>query len=94
MRFSSFIGFSNLGIFFFSGLLFISCGSFQSGSYYTDGIYNSDNVIVVRRNKKTQATNAYTQYFDQQANQYNWDCLLYTSPSPRDGLLSRMPSSA
>ena len=25
--------------------------------------------------------------------EYN-DCLLYTSPSPRDGLLSRMPSSA
>ena len=25
----------------------------------------------------------------------NWcGCLLYTSPSPRDGLLSRMPSSA
>ena len=24
----------------------------------------------------------------------NWICLLYTSPSPRDGLLSRMPSSA
>ena len=23
-----------------------------------------------------------------------WACLLYTSPSPRDGLLSRMPSSA
>src|SRR5664279_6507475 len=22
-----------------------------------------------------------------------WSCLLYTSPSPRDGLLSRMPSS-
>ena len=28
--------------------------------------------------------------FSQQAN----GCLLYTSPSPRDGLLSRMPSSA
>ena len=27
------------------------------------------------------------------AEQYN-GCLLYTSPSPRDGLLSRMPSSA
>ena len=28
--------------------------------------------------------------------QANWlkSCLLYTSPSPRDGLLSRMPSSA
>ena len=25
---------------------------------------------------------------------YLWHCLLYTSPSPRDGLLSRMPSSA
>ena len=24
----------------------------------------------------------------------NYGCLLYTSPSPRDGLLSRMPSSA
>ena len=23
-----------------------------------------------------------------------WDCLLYTSPSPRDEVLSRMPSSA
>ena len=27
-------------------------------------------------------------------NQNNYRCLLYTSPSPRDGLLSRMPSSA
>ena len=25
---------------------------------------------------------------------FNSPCLLYTSPSPRDGLLSRMPSSA
>ena len=25
---------------------------------------------------------------------FTWPCLLYTSPSPRDGLLSRMPSSA
>ena len=25
---------------------------------------------------------------------HSWGCLLYTSPSPRDGLLSRMPSSA
>ena len=28
-------------------------------------------------------------------NKHRWGgCLLYTSPSPRDGLLSRMPSSA
>src|SRR5665647_3713056 len=29
-----------------------------------------------------------------QGNGYSYSCLLYTSPSPRDGLLSRMPSSA
>ena len=29
-----------------------------------------------------------------QAGEQRWACLLYTSPSPRDGLLSRMPSSA
>ena len=31
-----------------------------------------------------------------EAGAITWDiiCLLYTSPSPRDGLLSRMPSSA
>ena len=27
-------------------------------------------------------------------NEQHLPCLLYTSPSPRDGLLSRMPSSA
>ena len=34
--------------------------------------------------------------FDQELSNYspNTTCLLYTSPSPRDGLLSRMPSSA
>ena len=29
-----------------------------------------------------------------QSNSWSTVCLLYTSPSPRDGLLSRMPSSA
>ena len=33
-------------------------------------------------------------YYAQSVAKYNWSCLLYTSPSPRDGLLSRMPSSA
>ena len=31
---------------------------------------------------------------NQLTEQLNYICLLYTSPSPRDGLLSRMPSSA
>ena len=34
------------------------------------------------------------QFFEKQLSLQSWDCLLYTSPSPRDGLLSRMPSSA
>ena len=32
--------------------------------------------------------------FDPEWTVKNIICLLYTSPSPRDGLLSRMPSSA
>ena len=32
-------------------------------------------------------------YFDPEGGPFI-SCLLYTSPSPRDGLLSRMPSSA
>ena len=32
--------------------------------------------------------------FDQRLAAQDIACLLYTSPSPRDGLLSRMPSSA
>ena len=31
---------------------------------------------------------------DEEEEEEGTDCLLYTSPSPRDGLLSRMPSSA
>ena len=37
--------------------------------------------------------NKYTVYIDS-ASGYNMSCLLYTSPSPRDRSLSRMPSSA
>ena len=34
------------------------------------------------------------QHWIKQGAQASETCLLYTSPSPRDGLLSRMPSSA
>ena len=37
---------------------------------------------------------SYANAVDQWSQQVVRDCLLYTSPSPRDGLLSRMPSSA
>ena len=73
MRHSRFISLSFFGTIVICGLLFTSCGSFQNSSYYSDGIYNSDNVIVIRRNKKAPTNNSYTQYFDQQSKQYNWD---------------------
>ena len=44
------------------------------------------------KNKKTDVLRGKTQinlFFEPSTS-----CLLYTSPSPRDGLLSRMPSSA
>ena len=41
----------------------------------------------------SQVVSAYLEAADLQADLNNI-CLLYTSPSPRDGLLSRMPSSA
>ena len=33
-------------------------------------------------------------FFKKSSQKHVYTCLLYTSPSPRDGLLSRMPSSA
>ena len=48
--------------------------------------------------RKTGGMGGYAEYtFGKAGNyitNYTYGCLLYTSPSPRDGLLSRMPSSA
>ena len=44
----------------------------------------------VAESKKSDESNSDQSSRDSQPE----DCLLYTSPSPRDGLLSRMPSSA
>ena len=42
----------------------------------------------------TQKNNLATAYGTNATHGAVYTCLLYTSPSPRDGLLSRMPSSA
>ena len=52
-----------------------------------------------RKNVYTVAKNAVEKgltyaYRDRRNKKRSFSCLLYTSPSPRDGLLSRMPSSA
>ena len=46
-------------------------------------------VNAIQVNQKMSAIEEEAKYFNHCIN-----CLLYTSPSPRDGLLSRMPSSA
>ena len=73
---------------------------------YIDGLLNVADQAMVE--KELQNENTQKLYFqlkevmDLMANSkikspgiaLKQDCLLYTSPSPRDGLLSRMPSSA
>ena len=57
-------------------------------------VKNSKKSEIFNKIDETQfkriAGNSYSTYF----NTYNTDCLLYTSPSPRDRTRSRMPSSA
>ena len=57
------------------------------GSVLSEALYNSDTGSASPKFRLTVATNNYNR-------DLNYSCLLYTSPSPRDGLLSRMPSSA
>ena len=52
----------------------VSCGSFQPvSSYSSDGIYSSDNVIIIRKSDLDNDSNSYSRYFDQVARQYDWD---------------------
>ena len=44
--------------------------------------------------KKEFDSNGNEIYYEDSNGYWCKSCLLYTSPSPRDGLLSRMPSSA
>ena len=74
----------------------IIIGSGVIGSYLAKFLLSKKQRIIVTSRKRKKS---YTNY-----NKLNIEnkiifeklnfCLLYTSPSPRDGLLSRMPSSA
>ena len=52
-----------------------------------------ERVLVITGADPSFCSGANIKKFDQAIGKLE-DCLLYTSPSPRDGLLSRMPSSA
>ena len=53
--------------------------------FFTDELSGSECAIILRNGEEICVT---------ADEAWDIDCLLYTSPSPRDGLLSRMPSSA
>ena len=62
--------------------------------------YDSDGNVIDDDDEESDDDDDYDEDDDDDAmmghagNPINNGCLLYTSPSPRDGLLSRMPSSA
>ena len=72
-----------------------------AGSILQDELFSSSPVQeeLVRSDKKRKGADTNIVIDDSgirfnMRGKRNKDCLLYTSPSPRDGLLSRMPSSA
>ena len=81
---------NNIGV--FAGVSYTATdGSYVYSQYWPSGTVATNIVAYVY-------DDPYTVYKVQSAgttaHQTHPTCLLYTSPSPRDGLLSRMPSSA
>ena len=63
--------------------------------YLMQGDYEEDADTEAADEDTFDYEEAYEETSDKETeDMLNEDCLLYTSPSPRDGLLSRMPSSA
>ena len=86
----------------FPELTLVRDGKEQPIMRRTTLVANTSNMPVAAREASIYTGITLSEYFRDQG--YNvammadstsrWACLLYTSPSPRDGLLSRMPSSA
>ena len=80
----------------------------EFGNYPGYGVHNGVDKVSEKLGQPYDATRAIrSQYLQRKSirNHYKvkekaglyhkqWNCLLYTSPSPRDATLSRMPSSA
>ena len=56
--------------------------------------FSQDEKIKVFNPQKASRLSAIVPGLGQVYNKQYWNCLLYTSPSPRDRTRSRMPSSA
>ena len=87
---------SYLPEFFFSGVFSYSCGAV---SYHRAGIHTCTSSVCVRFCSVSYPSPVSLIFlpiflYVLCTSYHGMCCLLYTSPSPRDGLLSRMPSSA
>ena len=86
-------------LYLFFAFIIVSCGggggSSSIDTLTTNDSNNTSNDLIENCNQ--QQTNLIRCDFTHQGLDRYYliqPCLLYTSPSPRDGLLSRMPSSA
>ena len=85
--------FGNMGQTSATGVAFTRDPSTGANDYYGEFLINAqgEDVVAGIRTPQTLTKKARLEMGEDAP---SMDCLLYTSPSPRDGLLSRMPSSA
>ena len=78
------------------GTMATGCASTATGISQSSvmKLSSSQNLKVSAPKGTPLAVIRYPAYVESSAEDAYYSCLLYTSPSPRDGLLSRMPSSA
>ena len=57
-------------------------------------IFGTRSEILYERNCENNTVSFRSNSLNAESLEWSYDCLLYTSPSPRDATLSRMPSSA
>ena len=82
----------------FSSRLMVGTGKYISSEVMIESLANTESEIVTVAVRRIQNNHICENLLEK----IDWGkfwmlpntCLLYTSPSPRDGLLSRMPSSA
>ena len=66
-----------------------------TGGFGTQPFMKLRNILGILRDSYCRTVGVEYMYIENpEERKWIQDCLLYTSPSPRDGLLSRMPSSA
>ena len=77
-----------------AGLIKEEADNAKIADKFEEIIVPTHDVTEVKRGKRIQRKKKYFPGYVLVKCEMDNDCLLYTSPSPRDGLLSRMPSSA